>query len=275
MEPRTLWGRFADLNEIPRASGKEEAVCAWITGLAREAGLEVESDPVGNVLVRKPATPGMENRKTVILQSHVDMVHQKNNDTDFDFDTEGIRMVVEGDWVKAEGTTLGADNGLGVATMLAVMESTDLPHPPLEFLFTIDEETGMTGALELQQEWLRGDILLNLDTEDDREIGIGCAGGVDLSFRGTYAPIAGTEDHGVVVEVKGGNGSHFGWTSTRDWPTPTSCWFGCSRKWAPESPTPSLPPSMVEDCATQFPGRPRRRCPPAAVRRTGRRISPN
>ena len=201
LEPRTLWGRFADLNEIPRASGKEEAVCAWITGLAREAGLEVESDPVGNVLVRKPATPGMENRKTVILQSHVDMVHQKNNDTVFDFDTEGIRMVVEGDWVKAEGTTLGADNGLGVATMLAVMESTDLPHPPLEFLFTIDEETGMTGALELQQEWLRGDILLNLDTEDDREIGIGCAGGVDLSFRGTYAPIAGTEDHGVVVEV--------------------------------------------------------------------------
>ena len=210
LEPRTLWGRFADLNEIPRASGKEEAVCAWITGLAREAGLEVESDPVGNVLVRKPATPGMENRKTVILQSHVDMVHQKNNDTDFDFDTEGIRMVVEGDWVKAEGTTLGADNGLGVATMLAVMESTDLPHPPLEFLFTIDEETGMTGALELQQEWLRGDILLNLDTEDDREIGIGCAGGVDLSFRGTYAPIAGTEDHGVVVEVKGGSGGHSG-----------------------------------------------------------------
>ena len=192
LEPRTLWGRFADLNEIPRASGKEEAVCAWITGLAREAGLEVESDPVGNVLVRKPATPGMENRKTVILQSHVDMVHQKNNDTVFDFDTEGIRMVVEGDWVKAEGTTLGADNGLGVATMLAVMESTDLPHPPLEFLFTIDEETGMTGALELQQEWLRGDILLNLDTEDDREIGIGCAGGVDLSFRGSYDPVAGT-----------------------------------------------------------------------------------
>jgi dipeptidase D len=210
LEPRTLWGRFADLNEIPRASGKEEAVCAWITGLAREAGLDVESDAVGNVLVRKPATPGMENRKSVILQSHVDMVHQKNNDTAFDFDTEGIRMVVEGDWVKAEGTTLGADNGLGVATMLAVMESTDLPHPPLEFLFTIDEETGMTGALELQQEWLRGDILLNLDTEDDREIGIGCAGGVDLSFRGSYSPVTGTEDHGVVVEVKGGSGGHSG-----------------------------------------------------------------
>ena len=210
LEPQSLWGRFADLNAIPRASGKEQAVCAWITGLAQAAGLEVDSDPVGNVLVRKPATPGMEDRKTVILQSHVDMVHQKNNDTAFDFDTEGIRMFVEGDWVKAEGTTLGADNGLGVATMLAVMESTDLPHPPLEFLFTIDEETGMTGALELQQNWLTGDILLNLDTEDDREIGIGCAGGVDLSFRGELDRTAGTEEHGVVVEIKGGSGGHSG-----------------------------------------------------------------
>lgn len=210
LEPRHLWGRFADLNAIPRASGKEAAVCAWITGLAQDAGLEVESDPVGNVLIRKPASPGMEDRKTVILQSHVDMVHQKNNDTTFDFDTEGIRMFVEDDWVKAEGTTLGADNGLGVATMLAVMESTDLPHPPLEFLFTIDEETGMTGALELQQNWLTGDILLNLDTEDDREIGIGCAGGVDLSFRGELDRTAGTEEHGVVVEIKGGSGGHSG-----------------------------------------------------------------
>jgi len=210
LEPRNLWGRFADLNAIPRASGKEEAVCTWIKGLATAAGLEVESDPVGNVLVRKPATPGMEDRKTVILQSHVDMVHQKNNDTDFDFDTEGIRMVVDGDWVRAEGTTLGADNGLGVATMLAVMEATDLPHPALELLFTIDEETGMTGALELKQNWLQGDILLNLDTEDDREIGIGCAGGMDLSFRGEYTPAPGTEEHGILVEVKGGTGGHSG-----------------------------------------------------------------
>lgn len=210
LAPSALWSRFCDLNAIPRASGKEAAVCQWITGLASDLGLEVSSDEVGNVLVRKPATPGLENRKTVILQSHVDMVHQKNNDTEFDFDTEGIRMVVDGDWVRAEGTTLGADNGLGVATLLAVMESSDIPHPPLEFLFTIDEETGMTGALELKQNWLKGDILLNLDTEDDREIGIGCAGGVDLSFRGTYAPVAGTEEHGVVVEIKGGSGGHSG-----------------------------------------------------------------
>lgn len=210
LEPRTLWGRFADLNAIPRASGKEQAVCDWITGLARQASLEVESDEVGNVLVRKPATPGMEDRRTVILQSHVDMVHQKNNDTVFDFDTEGIRMGIDGDWVRAQGTTLGADNGLGVATMLALMDADTIPHPPLELLFTIDEETGMTGALELRTGWLRGDILLNLDTEDDREIGIGCAGGVDLSFRGNCNRVEGTEDHGIVVEVKGGSGGHSG-----------------------------------------------------------------
>ena len=210
LQPSSLWGRFADLNAIPRPSGKEAAVCAWITGLAKKAGLTVESDEVGNVLVRKPATPGMENRKTVVLQSHVDMVCQKNNDTNFDFDTEGIRMWVDGDWVRAEGTTLGADNGLGAATMLAVMEAQDIAHPPLELLFTIDEETGMTGALELRKGWLKGDILLNLDTEDDREIGIGCAGGVDLAFTAIFGTVAGTEDHGIVVEVKGGSGGHSG-----------------------------------------------------------------
>lgn len=210
LEPSALWQRFADLNAIPRPSGKEAAVCEWITGLARGAGLEVSSDGVGNVLVRKPATAGMEDRKTVILQSHVDMVCQKNNDTEFDFETEGIRMTVDGDWVKAEGTTLGADNGLGVATMLALMESEDVPHPPLELLFTIDEETGMTGALELQQNWMTGQILLNLDTEDDREIGIGCAGGIDLGFSGNLSTQPGTGEHGVIVEVKGGSGGHSG-----------------------------------------------------------------
>jgi len=210
LEPKALWGRFADLNAIPRPSGKEEAVCRWITGLAESKGLDVSSDDVGNVLVRKPATAGMEGRKTVILQSHVDMVCQKNNDTEFDFDTEGIRMVVDGDWVRAQGTTLGADNGLGVATMLAIMESTNTPHPPLELLFTIDEETGMTGALELKQGWMKGEILLNLDTEDDREIGIGCAGGIDLGFSGQLATNAPAASHGIVVEVKGGSGGHSG-----------------------------------------------------------------
>ena len=210
LEPNALWGRFADLNAIPRPSGQEAAVCQWITDLANAAGLDVSSDPVGNVLVRKPATTGMENRKTVILQSHVDMVCQKNNDTVFDFETEGIRMHVDGDWVRADGTTLGADNGLGAATMLALMESTDIAHPPLELLFTIDEETGMTGALELQQNWLTGDILLNLDTEDDREIGIGCAGGIDLGFSGTFPTQPASSAHGITITVKGGSGGHSG-----------------------------------------------------------------
>jgi len=210
LEPSVLWNRFADLNAIPRASGKEEAVCRWIKGLATQAGLEVSSDAVGNVLVRKAATGGMEDRKTVILQSHVDMVHQKNSDTHFDFDTEGIRMFVDGEWVRAEGTTLGADNGLGVATMLALMEATDIAHPALEFLFTIDEETGMTGALELKQDWMHGEILLNLDTEDDREIGIGCAGGIDLGFSGQLPTEPASGSHGILVEVKGGSGGHSG-----------------------------------------------------------------
>lgn len=210
LEPAVLWSRFADLNAIPRASGKEEAVCRWITGLAGQLGLDVSSDDVGNVLVRKPATQGMEDRKTVILQSHVDMVHQKNNDTAFDFDTEGIRMFIDGDWVRAEGTTLGADNGLGVATMLALMEATDVAHPALEFLFTIDEETGMTGALELKRDWMQGEILLNLDTEDDREIGIGCAGGIDLGFSGQLPTESASGNEGILVEVKGGSGGHSG-----------------------------------------------------------------
>jgi dipeptidase D len=128
----------------------------------------------------------MEDRKTVVLQSHLDMVHQKNAATDFNFLTQGIEMYIEGDWVKAKGTTLGADNGLGVATIMAILESKDLPHPALEALFTIDEETGMTGAMGLQPGVLKGDILLNLDTEEDDEIGVGCAGGVDVTASRTY-----------------------------------------------------------------------------------------
>ena len=149
-------------------------------------GLETFSDAVGNVIIRKPATPGMEDRKKVTLQSHLDMVHQKNADTVFDFDSEGIKMFVSGDWVKAKGTTLGADNGLGVATIMALLESSDIPHPFIEALFTIDEETGMTGAMGLQAGVLQGEILLNLDTEDDDEIDIGCAGGIDVTATQSY-----------------------------------------------------------------------------------------
>jgi len=177
-EPQLLWNHFADINAIPRASKKEEKIIEFMVDFGEKLGLETIVDPVGNVIIRKPSSPGMENRKTVVLQSHLDMVHQKNADTDFDFDTEGIQMYVDGDWVRAKGTTLGADNGLGVAAIMSVLSSDTVIHPPLEALFTIDEETGMTGAQGLQAGYLKGEILLNLDTEEDDEIDIGCAGGI-------------------------------------------------------------------------------------------------
>ncbi|MBT8311377.1 MAG: cytosol nonspecific dipeptidase, partial [Flavobacteriaceae bacterium] len=144
--PEVVWNNFADLNAVPRPSKKEERVIAFMLDFGQGLGLETLRDEVGNVIIRKPATSGMENRKTVTLQSHLDMVHQKNNDTVFDFDKQGILMEVDGDWVKASETTLGADNGMGVAAIMSLLQSKDIPHPPLEALFTIDEETGMTGA---------------------------------------------------------------------------------------------------------------------------------
>lgn len=186
LEPKALWNHFADLNAVPRPSKKEERVIQFMVDFGRSLGLETETDEVGNVLIRKPATAGMEHRPTVILQSHLDMVHQKNSGTTFDFDNEGIRMTVDGDWVTADGTTLGADNGIGVATMMALLSTDHVVHPPLEALFTIDEETGMTGAFKLQRNWLKGTVLLNLDTEDDNELTIGCAGGIDVTASGTY-----------------------------------------------------------------------------------------
>ncbi|MEL7146481.1 MAG: aminoacyl-histidine dipeptidase [Bacteroidota bacterium] len=181
LAPKSLWNHFADLNAVPRASKKEAQVIRFMMDFANEHRLEVEKDHVGNVLIRKPGSKGYEDKPVVVMQSHLDMVHQKNADVDFDFATQGIDMYVEGDWVKARGTTLGADNGIGVATIMSLLASKDIDHPPLEALFTIDEETGMTGALELKGGWLTGKTLLNLDTEDDRELTIGCAGGVDLT----------------------------------------------------------------------------------------------
>ena len=212
LEPQNLWNRFADLNAIPRPSKHEGRVVEWLHQWASEKGLQSLQDEVGNVLIKKNATPGMESRKTVVLQSHVDMVCQKNEATDFDFMTEGIRMVVDGDWVRADGTTLGADNGIGVASILAVLESSDVAHPALEALFTIDEETGMTGALGLQGGFLSGDILLNLDTEDDDEISIGCAGGVDLTSRGTYTPEETVKEGNAALTLvlRGASGGHSG-----------------------------------------------------------------
>ena len=186
LEPKVVWNHFSDLNQVPRPSKKEERVIKFMQDFGAKLNLDTYTDSVGNVIIRKPATAGMEDRQTVIIQSHLDMVHQKNADTDFDFDTQGIEMYVDGDWVRAKGTTLGADNGMGVAAIMAVLSSTDIPHPAIEALFTIDEETGMTGAMELEKGILKGTILLNLDTEDDDEFSIGCAGGIDTNTAYQY-----------------------------------------------------------------------------------------
>lgn len=211
LEPKAVWKNFADLNAVPRPSKKEERVIQFMVDFGKNLNLETMVDKVGNVIIRKPATAGMENRKTVVLQSHLDMVHQKNADTVFDFDTEGIKMFVDGDWVKAEGTTLGADNGLGVASIMGILESTDIPHPALEALFTIDEETGMTGAMGLEGGLLKGEILLNLDTEEDDEIGMGCAGGVDVTATRNYNEET-TPENTIAYEISvtGLNGGHSG-----------------------------------------------------------------
>ena len=211
LQPSVVWNKFADLNEVPRPSKKEERVIQFMLDFGNSLGLETFSDKVGNVIIRKPATAGMEDRKKVTLQSHLDMVHQKNADTDFDFDTEGIKMFIEGDWVKAMGTTLGADNGLGVATIMALLESTTIQHPFLEALFTIDEETGMTGAMGLEGGVLQGEILLNLDTEEDDEIDIGCAGGIDVTATRSYTEVDVTSNAlGCLITVNGLQGGHSG-----------------------------------------------------------------
>jgi len=211
LEPLPLWNHFADLNAVPRPSKKEERVIAFMKQFGENLGLHTQVDEVGNVIIKKPATTGMENRKTIVLQSHLDMVHQKNNDTIFDFDTQGIEMYAEEGWVRAKGTTLGADNGIGVATIMAVLASKEIEHPAIEALFTIDEETGMTGAMGLKGGLLEGEILLNLDTEEDDEIDIGCAGGVDVTARAEYDE-EDTPDGsvGYRITVKGLKGGHSG-----------------------------------------------------------------
>ena len=211
LEPKALWNKFADLNAVPRPSKKEERVIEFMKDFGKNLGLETFEDEIRNVIIRKPATAGMENRKTIVLQGHLDMVHQKNADTNFDFDKQGIDMYVDGDWVRAKGTTLGADNGLGVATIMAILESKDIAHPAIDALFTIDEETGMTGALNLKGGILKGQILLNLDTEEDDEIDIGCAGGIDVTATRSYKEEDTPEASvGYTITVKGLNGGHSG-----------------------------------------------------------------
>ena len=211
LEPTALWQHFTALNAVPRPSKKEARVIAFMKAFGENLGLETHVDQIGNVIIKKPATPGMEHKQTVILQSHLDMVHQKNAETVFDFDSQGIEMQVDGDWVKAKGTTLGADNGIGVAAIMAVLASKDIAHPALEAFFTIDEETGMTGAKEMDAQLLSGTILLNLDTEDDDELSVGCAGGIDTNTFYAYNEVAANPaDTCFQINIKGLLGGHSG-----------------------------------------------------------------
>ena len=211
LEPKALWNYFADLNAVPRPSKKEERVIQFMLDFGNSLGLETKTDAIQNVIIKKPATVGMEDRTTLILQSHLDMVHQKNAETNFDFDAQGIEMIVEGDWLRANGTTLGADNGIGVASIMALLASTDIPHPALEAMFTIDEETGMTGAMQLDGSNFDGKILLNLDTEDDDELSIGCAGGIDTNTSYEYTQVAINQDSECIqISLRGLLGGHSG-----------------------------------------------------------------
>ncbi len=179
LKPERLWHYFAEICNIPRPSKKEEKIAAYLIDFAKAHQLWHQLDEAGNVIIRKPASPGYETRKSVILQSHMDMVCEKNSDTVHDFDNDPIITWIDGDWVKAKGTTLGADDGIGIAASLAILEASDIPHGPIEALFTMDEETGLTGAFALTANQLESRILLNLDSEDEGQIFIGCAGGKD------------------------------------------------------------------------------------------------
>lgn len=211
LEPKIVWNYFHDVTQIPRPSKKEEKILAYLMDFAKQHNLDAKQDAIGNVLITKPATPGKENLPTVILQSHVDMVCEKNSDVEHDFDNDPIQTIIDGDWVKANGTTLGADNGMGVAMQLAVLASTDIQHGKIETLFTVDEETGLTGANELQPGFLSGDILLNLDTEEEGEIYIGCAGGKTTKAYFKYAEKEAPKNYfWFKVQVKGLRGGHSG-----------------------------------------------------------------
>lgn len=211
LKPALVWNYFYELTQIPRPSRKEEKVIAYLLDFAKQHNLEAKKDEAGNVLITKAATNGKENLPTVILQGHVDMVAEKNNDTVHDFDKDPIETVIDGEWVRANGTTLGADNGIGVAAALAILASDDIEHGKLECLFTVDEETGLTGAYALGKDFLNGDILINLDTEEEGEVYIGCAGGKITTATFTYKKEAVPSNYfWFTVQVKGLNGGHSG-----------------------------------------------------------------
>jgi len=211
LQPTAIWNYFHDITRIPRPSKKEEKIRAYLLKFADHHGLEARQDKAGNVVITKPATPGKEGVPTVILQSHVDMVCEKNSDVEHDFDHDPIEVVIEGDWIKAKGTTLGADNGIGVAAQLAILAADDIAHGKIEALFTVDEETGLTGANELEAGFLTGNILINLDTEEEGEIYIGCAGGIGTKAYFSYKPKEAPKKlFWFKVSVKGLRGGHSG-----------------------------------------------------------------
>ncbi|MDF1550660.1 MAG: aminoacyl-histidine dipeptidase [Bacteroidales bacterium] len=211
LKPESIWKYFHEITQIPRPSKKEERIIQYLLDFAKAHNLEADKDAVGNVIIRKSATKGMENKKTVILQSHTDMVCEKNNDTVHDFDNDPIKTRIEGEWVKATGTTLGGDDGIGIAASLAVLAANDLEHGPIECFFTADEETGMTGAFGLQPGFLKGEILVNLDSEDEGELFIGCAGGMDTTAEFTYQKEKVPAGYyACKLTVSGLNGGHSG-----------------------------------------------------------------
>jgi len=211
LEPKALWNHFYSLTQVPRPSGKKEPIGTFLENFGKSLGLETLRDEIGNVLVRKPATPGMEDRKAVVLQAHMDMVPQKNSGIAHNFETDPIEAYIDGDWVTAKDTTLGADNGMGISAAMAVLASNDIAHPAIEMFITVDEETGMHGAFGLEPGFLKGDILMNLDSEDEGELYVGCAGGLDANISFAYNEVEIPEgDVAVKVTLKGLKGGHSG-----------------------------------------------------------------
>ncbi|WP_321332716.1 aminoacyl-histidine dipeptidase [uncultured Bacteroides sp.] len=211
LKPAIVFHYFNEICKVPRPSKKEEKIIAFLEAFGKEHKLETKKDECGNILIKKPATQGKEHLKTVVLQSHVDMVCEKNSDVTHNFLTDPIETEIDGEWLKAKGTTLGADNGIGVATELTILASNDIEHGPLECLFTIDEETGLTGAFALKEGFMNADILLNLDSEDEGELFIGCAGGIDSIAEFHYKEVSVPESYFFFkVEVKGLKGGHSG-----------------------------------------------------------------
>ncbi len=211
LNPKQVWSIFGEICKVPRPSKKEEKIIAYLLNWAKENNISAKQDEIGNIVMSKPATQGMENRKSIIMQSHIDMVCEKNSDTEHNFDTDPIQAYIDGEWVKAKGTTLGADDGIGMAAQMAVLVSNDIKHGPIEALFTVDEETGLTGAFALEPGFFESNILLNLDSEDEGEMFIGCAGGID-TVATFYYHLDKTPENTIAykLNVKGLKGGHSG-----------------------------------------------------------------